>query len=191
MSETWPPADAELLVSFVVSGDPKGAGSKDAIALGKRVGGRFIPYCRKDGTPMVNVVDTSGKPGKLWREAIAQAAMLALGEARELADGPLAVRATFYGASPKRRFGTGRNEGVLKATADRFPHQSDLPDGTKLARALEDALNSVAWADDRRVCDLWWSRRFGQDPGAVVDILALPVTVEPSQVRPAGQLAFG
>jgi Holliday junction resolvase RusA-like endonuclease len=89
-------------------------------------------------------------------------------------DGPVAIRVTFYGESPKGRYGTGRNAQRLKPAAHRLPHRSDLPDGTKLARRLEDALNGLCWTDDRRVCDMWWSRRFGQGAGARVDIYGMP-----------------
>lgn len=179
MSESWPPEHAVPLVSFEVAGNPRGAGSKDAIPLGRwrHLDGvkRFIPICRENGVPIVNVVDTSDKTGgPEWRAAIRQACTDALDSAHTLTDLPLAVRVTFYGASPKKRYGTGRNAEVLKETADRLPHHSDLPDGTKLARALEDALNTVCWTDDRRVCDLWLSRRFGLNPGARVDIYTLP-----------------
>lgn len=190
--EAWPPADAEPLTSFVVAGEPRGAGSKDAIPLGKRIGGRFIPYCRADGTPIVNVVDSTGPLGKAWRKLVKAAAVEALGVAQDLHDGPVAVRVTFYTAGPKARYGTGRNAGILKAGADRYPHRSELSDGTKLGRALEDALNGVVWTDDRRVCDMWWSRRFAPEgAGAVVDIFAMPREVEVSDtIVPAAQLAL-
>jgi Holliday junction resolvase RusA-like endonuclease len=178
VSETWPPEHAQPLVSFEVAGDPKGAGSKDAIPLGRWTaeGGqrRFIPYTRDSGIPIVNVVDSSGKAGTAWREEIRSACAQALDVAHELVDGPIAVRVIFYGESPKKRYGTGRNADTLKPNADRLPHQSDLPDGTKLARALEDALNGLLWVDDRRVCELWWSRKFGRGPGARVDVYGLP-----------------
>lgn len=177
--EVWPPDGSVELAAFEIAGDPKGAGSKDAIPLGrwgKNAAGQrhFYPHCRESGIPIVNVVDSSGKDGEAWRGEIRQACALVLDAGHELADGPLAVRVTFYGASPKSRYGTGRNAGVLKATADRLPHQSALPDGTKLARALEDALNGLLWSDDRRVCDLWWSRRFGEHPGARVAVWTQP-----------------
>lgn len=180
MTECWPPQDAVLIVSFEVRGDPKPAGSKNAIPLGKRnAAGEFVPFRAKDGRPLINVRDSSGVPGENWRADIRAACVSALDEAHDLADGPLAVRVTFYGARPKGHCGTGRNAGVLKPSAARFPHESKLADGTKLARALEDALNLLCWKDDRRVVDLWWSRRFGT-PGAEVDIFALPLAIAPS-----------
>lgn len=178
MDGIFPPAGAERLAAFAVRGMPRPAGSKNAIPLGRRVNGRFIPVTRKDGTPIFNLVDSSGENGANWRTDIRAAASGALDAAHELADGPLAVRATFFYAGPKGRYGTGRNAERLKDSADRYPHQGELADGTKLARALEDALNSLAWVDDRRVCDLWWSRRFDQAfTGARVDIFTLPAKV--------------
>lgn len=179
MNEAWPPEHAVALCAFEVAGEPKGAGSKDAIPLGrwgKGDGGqrRFFPICRESGVPIVNVVDSSGKAGEEWRDEIRAACAAVLERGHELANGPIAVRVTFYGPSPKRRYGTGRNSETLKDNADRLPHQSDLPDGTKLARALEDALNGLLWVDDRRVCELWWSRRFGKNPGARVEVWELP-----------------
>lgn len=181
-AESWPPPHSRPLVSFEVSGDPKGAGSKDAIPLGRWVTTdgrrRFKAVYREGGVPIVNVVDTSDKTGgPEWRAEIRSAFALAVDAAYEIADAPIAVRVTFYTPGAKGRYGTGRNAGVLKESADKFPHRAELADGTKLARALEDALNSLAWVDDRRVCDLWWSRRFGKHPGARVDLFTMPVSV--------------
>lgn len=178
MSEAWPPEHAELLVSFEVAGEPKGAGSKNAIPLGRWITEdgrrRFKAVYRDGGVPVVNIVDTAGKAGEAWSEEIRAACARALDASHALADGPIAVRVTFYGDSPKSRYGTGRNAEKLKEHADRLPHRSELADGTKLARRLEDALNGLCWTDDRRVCELWWSRRFGQNPGAKVEVYALP-----------------
>jgi Holliday junction resolvase RusA-like endonuclease len=178
LPECWPPHLARLLVSFDVSGEPKGAGSKDAIPLGRWRNGpdgkRFIPICRENGVPIVNVVDTAGPLGELWSAEVRAACAGALDSAHEMHDGPIAVRVTFFTEGAKSRYGTGRNSERLKATADLLPHRAQLPDGTKLARRLEDALNSLLWTDDRRVCDLWWSRRFGRGPGARVDVYGMP-----------------
>jgi Holliday junction resolvase RusA-like endonuclease len=201
MTEQWPPEHYETLVAFEVAGDPKGAGSKDAIPLGRwRVGEdgkrRFHPVFREGGVPVVNVVDTTDKTGgPEWRADIRQACVQALDRAHTLTDDPIAVRVIFYGSSPQSRYGTGRNAEKLKDSADRLPHKSALADGTKLARALEDALNAVLWTDDRRVCDLWWSRRFGRHAGARVEIFAAParfcdIPGEYEQVQHPEQLAI-
>lgn len=176
MREAWPPADSRLLVSFRVSGMPRPAGSKNAMPLGRRdpATNRFIPYTHNDGRPKLNMRDSSGEQGENWRADVRAAVAQELDVAHRLADGPLAVRAVFSAPRAKGHFGTGRNAGVLKATAPAFPHDSKLADGTKLLRAVEDALNMLVWTDDRRIVDAWWSRRFG-DPGVHVTIYALPV----------------
>lgn len=197
--EVWPPQGAVALVAFAVDGSPKPAGSKNVIPLGKRdkKTRRFTAYTRQDGTPIFNVTDSSGEDGENWRADVRAAAAQALDAAGDLFDGPLAVRVTFFYPGPKGRYGTGRNAERLKDSADRYPHQGELADGTKLARALEDALNMVVWTDDRRVCDMWWSRRFTDQlepellervrggAGAIVDILGLPVSIEHAPVAPA------
>ena len=175
--EIWPPEDAEPLVSFRVDGDPKPAGSKVSgvvtrwdDALKKRV-----PVERPGGGYKTFTKDDSGAAGTNWRADIRSACADALDAAHELVDGPLAVRVTFYWEEPKSHFGTGRNSGVRKESAARYPHSSRLADGTKLLRALEDALTKLLWTDDRRVCECWWSRAFGK-PGADVAIFTLPAT---------------
>lgn len=177
--QAWPPEGVRLIGCFRVDGEPKGAGSKSAIPAGKRdATGRFHPYTRPDGMPIVNVVDSSGAPGKKWRKAVAAAFREVI--AAEPHDGPIAMRLTFSAERPAAQIGTGRNAGVVKASAPALPHASALADGTKLTRALEDALNEVAYTDDRRVCDLWWSRRYGS-PGVDVEIFAMPNERGPEQ----------
>lgn len=168
--EAWPPAAARLLVSFKVSGQPRPAGSKNAMPLGRRIDGRFVPYTRSDGRPIINMRDNSGERGANWRADIRQAVLDALDQAHGLCDGPLAVRTTFFIASPKSRLD---KHGEVKSTAARYPHKSKLADGDKLSRALHDALTSLVWTDDSRVCECWWTRSYGQD-GARVDIYELP-----------------
>lgn len=188
MVESWPPAGAELLVSFHVQGKPVPAGSKNAVPLMRydKDLGRRVPILR-DGVPIVNQMDSSGTRGTNWRADIRQCVADALEVAHELADGPLAVRTTFFISSPAARYGTGRNAGVLKPNAARYPHKSKLADGDKLSRALHDALTSVVWRDDSRVCECWWSRAYGDD-GARVDVFTLPEFVSEAAIEQSGTL---
>lgn len=184
----WPPRGAELLVAFEVVGMPRPAGSKNAIPLGKRdpVTGVFTPFRNKQtGRPVINMRDSSGVNGENWRADIRAAAANALDEAHELADGPLALEAIFSSPRPKSHYGTGRNAGVLKANAPAFPHTTQLADGTKLMRALEDALNGLVYSDDRRIVESRWSRRFG-NPGVQVRIW----TLTEAQVLPEQPMAL-
>ncbi|HEU4407285.1 MAG TPA: RusA family crossover junction endodeoxyribonuclease [Polyangiaceae bacterium] len=57
--------------------------------------------------------------------------------------------------------------------------RSDAQDASNVLKALEDALNGVAWADDRYVCQPWPTKRVcgpGELPGARVTIWALGPT---------------
>lgn len=170
--EVFPPQGARELASFKVIGEPKPAGSKNAVPMGRRVDGVFVPHTRPDGAPMIAVKDSSGVAGENWRSDIRAACARALDVAHEIHDGPMAVRVVF--SRPRNATDFGRDG--LKGSAPALPHKSKLADGTKLARALEDALNKLLWTDDRRVCDLWWSRRYGP-AGATVTVFALPVRV--------------
>jgi crossover junction endodeoxyribonuclease RusA len=185
----WPPEDAVEAVTFVVAGEPKPAGSKTSgVAYRKGITGKPVPVT-KNGKIVTFTKDDSGKAGKTWRADIRDAVKDVVGEVDGLLDGPLVIETRFYAERPQSHFGTGRNAGVLKATAPRYPHSSKLPDGTKLLRALEDALNKVLIADDRRFVRALWSRDFGR-PRAEVTIWTLPETVGDAQVAYSEQQAL-
>lgn len=122
------------MITLTVYGVPQSRGSKKALPMGGKFGGR----------PMM--VDSNKKSGP-WMEEI----RLAAGRAY---NGPLitgAVRLTcvLYFPRPKGHFGTGKNAGVLKATAPEFHTQK--PDMGKCIRAVEDAMKGVVWRDDSQV----------------------------------------
>lgn len=129
---------------LTVTGHPRPGGSKQPF-VPRRKNGDFVT--RANGSPMVNVVDASGKSGKAWRKAVAAAA-------RELAPaepwtGPLAALAIFRMPRPKNHCGTGRNAGTLKAWAP--ARHLKTPDATKLWRSAEDALTGIVWVDDAQI----------------------------------------
>lgn len=133
-------------LEFKVYGTAQTAGSKVAVPMGARYG-----------------VQESGdrKAKGQWRADIRAAAHLALAALPDVeaaawpADGPVRVTFTFHRERPKGHYGTGRNAGVLKASAPRWPVAR--PDVLKTARAVEDALTSkpgppwAVWADDARI----------------------------------------
>lgn len=115
-----------MTVEFTVHGEARPGGSKRAFV----VKGRAV------------VTDDAGKTGKAWRRDVQLAALEAMSAAGlegELLAGPLAVRMTFYRRRPKRPI----------AGAGAYP--ITRPDVLKLARAVEDALTGVVWADDAQV----------------------------------------
>lgn len=96
-----------------------------------------------------------------WRKAIAVVAVREMGYAVAQADWPVDLTCVFRLPRPKSHYGTGRNAGVLKASAPAFPTRQGTKDADKLARAVGDALTMAGvWADDAQVCDLRAAKRW-------------------------------
>lgn len=103
-----------------------------------------------------------------WRNAVRTEAQAACPQP---VDGPVEVTVTFYLPRPKGHYGTGRNAGVLKASAPRFP--ASAPDTDKLCRSTLDGLTEGgAYRDDAQVVDLFARKRYADDnvPGADISI---------------------
>jgi Holliday junction resolvase RusA-like endonuclease len=158
--ERWPPPGALLILSGTVLGEPRPAGSKTSgVVTRKTEDGRRVPVERPGGG-WRTFTKESAVGAETWRSDIRDAVLRGWGERAPL-DGPLALSLTFYADRPNTHYGTGRNAGCLKPSAPAYPHSGRLPDGTKLTRAFEDALNKLVWRDDRRFVDCRWSRRYG------------------------------
>jgi len=143
------------MISFFVPGTPKPSGSKRAFAL------------RKAGvlTGRVAVVDAS-KGSKDWKGDVKR---FADEEYKgPLLDGPLKATFTFYLARPKGHF---RKSG-LSILAPAYP--TARPDLLKLARAVEDALSGLVYADDSQIVTEVLRKRYVsgpvQAPGVLVEI---------------------
>lgn len=130
------------MIEFHVDGEPAPAGSKSAFPL---PGGG------------VSVADKA-KGGAEWSAKVALAAAQAM-DGRELLDGPLRLTLRFERVRTAAHFGTGRNEGKLKASAPEYP--STRPDLLKLARRVEDALAGVVYVEDSRICEETLSKVWG------------------------------
>ncbi len=154
--------------TIVVYGKPVPQGSKQSQVIynrstGKPVmkNGRVLAVVRNDNDDLQN-----------WRNQIAEKMLEAWRDAThtspdnkkdpELIQGPMTLRVEFWRPRPKGHYGTGRNASKLKASAPEHP--TARPDTLKLARAVEDALTGVIWADDSQVVihDLlkMWGERF-------------------------------
>lgn len=120
---------------FVVYGKPRQRGSKSAAT--------------NPATGKIHLRDAS-KHSKQWMKTVAQTAGCHF-RGRTLLRGPVRVYARFYFGRPKSHFGTGRNADVLKASAPAWHIQT--PDISKLARAIEDAMTGVVYADDKQICE--------------------------------------
>ena len=83
----------------------------------------------------------------------------------------LVLHLLFTRTRPKSHFGTGKNAGILKASAPDSP--SSKPDLTKLVRAVEDSLTGIVWKDDAQVVEQWNRKEFGASPGVLVQIFTI------------------
>lgn len=175
-------------ITLRVYGEPKPAGSKSAgVAYRKDGAGNRVPVLTERGTIRTFVKDSSGEPGRVWRNQVA--GMAAEGWAgRPLLDCPLYVEMTFFVARSKGHFGSGRNAGRLRASAPAFP--ATRPDVLKLARAVEDALTNVLWRDDARIVCGPNEKVFAgpSEPiGVEVRVWTLPATVGEMEVAGVGE----
>jgi hypothetical protein len=156
------PAEWEL--DFWVPGKPQTAGSKSAIP-GKGPGGRPL------------VVDSGDRVAKrAWRADLRAKAEDSVFEVDAPAGPwptgePLAVVFTFVRRRAKSHYGSGANAAVLKASAPRWP--TTRPDALKLARAAEDALTGILWADDAQIVDERLEKVFGDAEGCRVRVRRL------------------
>jgi len=132
-------------IEFEVVGKAVSQGSTRSVPMRNRGGGLLM----KDGRPVLRPVHQNAEKLLAWRQEVAQAA-------RKAYSGPLLIGAVrlslvFFRPRPKGHFGTGRNAGKLKTSAEDYPIQR--PDVLKLARAVEDALTGVIWRDDSQVVE--------------------------------------
>lgn len=146
-----PPAPTKPPIKFFVPGIPKTAGSKRAFM--------------KPGMKFPVIVDDAGKAGKDWRGDIKRFASEYA--SLDLITSALEVTFTFQMPRPSGHFGSGKNKGVLKASAPRF--HITKPDVDKLSRAVLDALTGVIWKDDSQVTTKLVRKRFGV-PGVWITI---------------------
>lgn len=150
-----------MRLEFEVFGKPRPGGSKKSFRH---------PYTQK----IVTVEDADNRN---WRAAIAEAGARALIGAggSSLLEGPLRVSFTFVRARPAGHYGTGRNSGILKASAPAFP--ATRPDVLKLTRAAEDALTGQVWRDDAQIVEEPLRKVWGSPERCEILIETLPATV--------------
>ncbi len=149
------------MITIEVIGDAKPAGSKRAVST--RAGVRVI-----DANP-----NSAG-----WKQQVAAAAAEAMAEhgATELLEGPLWLEADFYTPRAKSHYGTGRNAGVLKATAPKWPVKR--PDLLKLTRGIEDALTGVVYRDDSQIVRESLCKRYGTPARVIIRVGPIGETAE-------------
>jgi crossover junction endodeoxyribonuclease RusA len=114
--------------------------------------------------------ESNEKALKPWRNDIRVAAFDAMSGYPPWT-GPVGLRAVFVFPRPKTHYRTGRNAGLVKATAPGW--KTSAPDLDKLMRALGDAMSGIVYRDDAQIVDVALSKIFGQTPGVMVKLLTL------------------
>lgn len=138
------------MITFSVPGLPAPGGSKNAFVVAGKA----------------HLVDDA-KNNAPWRSVVALAAKTAMGGEPPF-DGPLFLEVIFTMLRPKNHYRGGRRGGDLTRSAPPFP--ATKPDATKLIRALEDALTGICWFDDSQVVSQRVDKRYGEEPGAAVNV---------------------
>lgn len=155
------------MIVFTVYGVPAPAGSKKG----------FYNHKAK----RVIITDDS-KRSRPWKAQISDAAAEAMAGA-PLLEGPLVVALTFIVPRPKGHFGSGRNAGVVKASAPESP--TVKPDLLKLARAVEDALSGIVYRDDSQIVVETLHKLYGEPACVKVMVTSSEVPPPPPPQKPA------
>ena len=140
---------------LVVYGTPAPAGSKRALPLGGKFGGR----------PIVVDANTRAKP---WKNQIAQAAGEKMA-GKELFRCALTVQFVFFVRRPKAHY---NSKGWLKDSAPKYPAKK--PDLLKLSRAVEDALSGIVYADDAQIVFETLLKCYGEQERVEIEIRPSP-----------------
>lgn len=150
-------------VDFYIVGTPAPQGSKKGF------------YNKKTGR--VQMVESS-KQVRPWRNDVMQALFTDDDHPQRRypkLEGPVMVQLDFYFHRPASHYGTGRNSGVLKKSAPRWP--SVRPDLDKLARSTLDGLGQAGlFEDDSRVVEMTLIKHYAfshESPGCRVRIWQL------------------
>jgi Holliday junction resolvase RusA-like endonuclease len=144
-------------IEITVYGEAQPGGSKTSkVVYRKGADGRARPV-KKNGRVVTTTYDANAKKVGPWKDKVSQVA----GESYfgPVLLGPLVVEFIFYRTRNKGDYGTGRNEGIIKDSAPAYP--TKRPDALKLARAVEDCLTGVLWADDAQIVDEYIGKRYG------------------------------
>jgi Holliday junction resolvase RusA-like endonuclease len=184
----------ELFIAFTVRGVAQPAGSKNSFVPMHRsfktpfwrgvkscrtcFGRTSTERCRKcNAQILVNTVDSCKKSGP-WKKFVNDTAKLAMIEAgRQVIDSetegrtgliPLRLIAHFYQTRPKSHFRTGKFADILRDDAPQFP--TDVPDSTKLLRAVEDGLIGAVFKDDCAIVRQTVTKEFGVEDQVKIEI---------------------
>lgn len=97
-----------------------------------------------------------------YERAVGLVASQAMGGRKPL-QGPLTVKIVAAMPIPKSWSKKRRR----LALEDKIRH-TKKPDGTNIAKAIEDGANSIAWTDDSYICSETWEKHYSESPGVTV-----------------------
>lgn len=136
------------MISFTVPGEPVAKGRPRAFRMGNSI--RMYTPKKTDG----------------YENFVKMACSLAYTGAP--LEGPLAIRVQCYFAIPK-----GMKKSLLDfAKSERMP-VTKKPDGDNILKTVTDALNGIAYVDDKQVSDCFVQKRFSTNPR--VEVLIFPM----------------
>jgi len=162
--EAATPTDPGAVIDIFVPGIAQPGGSKTATVI-RRKGGAIVMV---NGRPLVTTRDACKKNPE-WKQTVAFFARKQY--AGDPLDCPLSVRFIFTMPRPKGHYGSGRNMGVLKASAPQY--HTSKPDALKLARSTEDACTGILWRDDCLTVDIRSRKIYGENPGVRIVVQKL------------------
>lgn len=154
----------KLVLDFEVYGKAETAGSKNAVPI-DRGGGK-----------MGAVVFDNNPNSEQWKFTVGVMGEAAMKSQHvEMISGfPLIAQFEFIIQRPAKHYRTGKHSHELRPDAPLYPGVK--PDVLKLARAAEDGMSKIVYADDALIVDEMLSKRYGRSPGVVIRIYALPRT---------------
>ena len=115
------------------------------------------------------VRDANASTLKPWRSTMHEAVLESMRFGRKRVEAPVRVELLFCFDRPASHKGTGRNAGILKDSAPRWPVSRGSGDIDKLARGLLDGLTGPVLKDDSQVCVLAVQKEYLGSTGAMTE----------------------
>lgn len=118
---------------------------------------RFFVRNTKKGH-MVGVYDEQGEIIKQFKSFLKSK----LPNNYELITGAIFCQLWYGIGRPKSHYGIGRNEGVLKKSAPKYP--LTIPDIDNYEKFVFDCCNGVIWKDDKQVVACFHEKKYSDNP---------------------------
>lgn len=84
---------------------------------------------------------------------------------------PIYIQIWYGLPRPKSHYGTGRNEGKLKASAPKYPAKK--PDIDNYEKFIFDCLNGVVYRDDSQIISCRHDKRYSENPRTEIEVRRL------------------